>query len=89
MRPGHPRQLPFPSGIDLRADRRYTVDVGGVLQIEGIPASVYVVTVLDVSKSGLRVSCPVSIPVGAQVTVACCNTSISGVSILAMRFLNT
>lgn len=75
MRP-HPRDLT--SKIDLRADRRYTVDIGGVLRIEGGPASVYVVTVLDVSKSGLRVSCPVSIPVGTHVAVACCNTSIFG-----------
>ena len=64
MRPGPSPRLP---SIDLRADRRYTVDVGGVLRIEGVPASVYVVTVLDVSKSGLRVRCPISIPVSARV----------------------
>ena len=65
--------------IDLRADRRYTVDVGGVLRIEGVPASVYVGTVLDFSKSGLRVRCPIPIPVGARVAVECCNTQISGI----------
>lgn len=72
MRPRHV------SNIDLRVDRRYTVNLGGVLQIEGVPASVYVVTVLDVSKSGLRVSCPISVPVGSRVSVACWNTNISG-----------
>jgi len=69
---------PARSNIDLRADRRYTVDVGGVLQVEGVPTAVYVVTVMDVSKLGLRVSCPVSIPVGTRVEVGCCDTTIFG-----------
>ena len=73
--PSHSPRLP---SIDLRADRRYAVDVGGVLRIEGVPASVYVVTVLDVSKSGLRARCPISIPVGTGVTVTCCDAKISG-----------
>ena len=75
MHPGHSPRLP---GIELRADRRYTVDVSGVLRIEGVRAGIYAVTVLDVSKTGLRIGCPISMPVGTQVTVACCNAKISG-----------
>ncbi len=76
MREGHAQHLP--SNIDLRADRRYTVEVGGVLQVADVPAAVYVVTVLDVSKTGLRVRCPICVPVGARVAVECCSTSIPG-----------
>lgn len=64
--------------IDLRADRRYMVNVAGVLRVEGLAMGVYVVTVLDVSKSGLRVSCPISVPAGTRVEVTCCDTNIIG-----------
>jgi len=61
--------------IDLRADRRYAVHVSGILQVEG---NVYVVEVLDVSSAGLRITCPISIPVGARLVVTTCHTDIVG-----------
>jgi len=64
--------------IDLRADRRYLVDVGGVLQVEGLATNVYVVRVINISRSGLRVSCPISVSVGSRVEVTSCHTSIVG-----------
>jgi len=67
-----------PSNIDLRADRRFNIEVAGVLQVVGTASAVYVVTVLDVSKSGVRVSCPDSLSEGTRVEVACCDTCISG-----------
>ena len=67
-----------PQTIDLRADRRFTVEVGGVLQVEGSASSVYVITVRDISKSGLRVSCPVGLREGIRVEVDCCQTRIEG-----------
>lgn len=66
------------ASVDLRADRRFSVDLGGVLQVKGSGIAIYVVTVRDISKSGLRVSCPASLPDGTRVEVACCDTIIAG-----------
>jgi hypothetical protein len=52
------------------------VDVGGVLQVSGTIGAVYVVNVLDVSRAGLRVNCPVPVAVGGRVRVTCCETEI-------------
>ena len=48
------------------------------MRIEGVPGGVYVVTVLDVSKVGLRVSCPVAMPLGTRVKVTCHGADIVG-----------
>jgi hypothetical protein len=66
------------SRIDLRADRRFTVEVGGVLHVEGSTSAVYVVTVRDISKSGLRISCPVPLRDGIRIEVDCCHTRVAG-----------
>jgi hypothetical protein len=67
-----------PASIDLRADRRFTVEVAGVLQLGDVKSAVYVVTVLDVSRSGLRVCCPVPVATGSRAEVSCCDTVIAG-----------
>lgn len=54
------------------------VNVAGVLRVQGIGTNVYVITVLDVSRSGLRVSCPITVPAGSRVEVTACDTDISG-----------
>jgi hypothetical protein len=64
--------------IDLRADKRYIVNVGGILEVEGLPQDTYDVTVRDVSRSGLRVSSPISIPAGTRVAVTSGQTNIVG-----------
>jgi hypothetical protein len=61
--------------VDLREGGRYVVDVAGILQVEG---NVYVVRVLDVSGSSLRVRSAISIPVGSRVVVTSCHTDIVG-----------
>jgi len=66
------------ASIDLRADRRFSVEVAGVLKLTDVKSAVYVITVLDISKSGLRVCCPVAIATGASVQVTCCDTVIAG-----------
>jgi len=48
------------------------------MRIEGVAGGVYVVTVLDVSKFGLRVSCPIALPLGTRVKVACHGAEIAG-----------
>src|SRR5579862_8447862 len=67
-----------PASIDLRADRRFTVEVAGVLRLGDVRSAVYVVTVLDVSRSGLRVCCPAPVSTGARVEVTCCDAVIAG-----------
>ena len=66
------------ASVDLRADRRYMVNVAGALQVEGLATDVYVITVLDISRSDLRVSCPISVPAGSRVTVTACQANIIG-----------
>lgn len=48
------------------------------MRVEGVAGGVYVVTVLDVSKFGLRVSCPIALPLGTRVKVACHGAEIGG-----------
>jgi hypothetical protein len=64
--------------MEKRADQRYPVEEAAVMRIEGVPGGVYVVTVLDVSKVGLRVSCPVAMPLGTRVKVTCHGADIVG-----------
>jgi hypothetical protein len=64
--------------MDQRLDRRFPVEEAAVMRVEGQAGGVYVVTVLDVSKSGMRVSCPISLPLETPVTVRCHGAEISG-----------
>lgn len=77
-RPGHAGawQSPYPY-IDLRADRRFHIEVAGLLQYEGMPGAIYVITVLDISRFGLRVHCPVPLSPGLRVEVSACGSRIS------------
>jgi len=64
--------------MEQRRDQRYPVEEAAVMRIEGVSGGVYVVTVLDVSKFGLRVSSPIAMPLGARVKVACHGAEITG-----------
>src|SRR5271168_1353945 len=64
--------------MEQRTDQRYPVEEAAVMRIEGVAGGVYVVTVLDVSKVGLRVSCPVTLSLGTRVKVACHGAEIAG-----------
>jgi hypothetical protein len=64
--------------MEKRTDQRYPVEEAAVLRIEGVAGGVYVVTVLDVSKFGLRVSCPIALDLGTRVKVACHGVEIAG-----------
>lgn len=50
----------------------------GVMRIQGKPDHVFVVTVLDISKSGLRVSCASALPADTQVEVKCRGAGVRG-----------
>lgn len=47
------------------------------MRVEG-RSGPFLVTILDVSKSGLRLSSPVLFPVGSKVTVTCRGAAITG-----------
>ncbi|HLX44112.1 MAG TPA: hypothetical protein VKR43_11790 [Bryobacteraceae bacterium] len=64
--------------MEKRSDRRYPIEEAAVMRVEGVAGGVYVVTVLDVSKLGLRVSCPVALPLGTRVKVSCHGADIIG-----------
>jgi hypothetical protein len=68
---------PYPY-IDLRADRRFHVEVAGLLQYGGIPGAIYVITVLDISRFGMRTQSPVPLSAGLRVEVSACGSTISG-----------
>jgi hypothetical protein len=64
--------------MDKRLDRRFPVEEAAVMRVEGKTGAVYVVTVLDVSRSGLRISCPISLPLETRVNLKCHGAEISG-----------
>jgi hypothetical protein len=70
--------LPVDAWMEKRTDQRYPVEEAAVMRIEGVTGGVYVVTVLDVSRFGLRVSCPVGWPLGTRVKVACHGAEVAG-----------
>ncbi len=59
-------------------DKRFPLIQPGVMHIEGRPGDAYVVTVLDVSKSGLRVSCSSALPIDTRVEVKCRGAAVLG-----------
>jgi hypothetical protein len=64
--------------MEKRSDQRYPIEEAAVLRVEGVAGGVYVVTVLDVSKLGLRVSSPVALALGTRVKVSCHGAEITG-----------
>ena len=65
--------------IEQRRHERHVVEMPGLLRLHETRGGIYAVTLLDVSQSGLRVSCPRSIPSGWRVEVSCRNVTIVGI----------
>lgn len=59
-------------------DDRHAVAEPAILRVEQSRSDVYVVTILDVSKGGLRVSCSVPMPAGTRVEVRCRGAAVTG-----------
>lgn len=55
------------------------VEMPGLLRLHETRGGIYAVTVLDVSQSGLRVSCPRLIMSGVRVEVTCRDVTIVGI----------
>lgn len=61
-----------------RSHERFAVKVPGILKIPGARCGTYLITVLDTSKTGLRVSCSLAIPAGTPVEVKVLGATIKG-----------
>jgi hypothetical protein len=64
--------------VDQRKDPRYQFDESAQLSVEGLPNTLVVVRVLDISKAGLRARVSVAFPVGTRVEVLCRSIRILG-----------
>ena len=61
-----------------RTQDRVPVRLPGILRVPDIRGGVYLVTVLDISKGGLRVDCPRPLPDGTRVEVKFNNSTVFG-----------
>jgi hypothetical protein len=55
---------------EQRSEVRYRVEQPAMMRVLGAHVDVFLVTILDASRSGLRVSCPKGFAVGTQVEVS-------------------
>lgn len=69
-------QSPSRCAADLRSETRYIVDRPALLRVEG--SRPYLITILDVSRNGLRVSCPEQLAAGIEVSIRLCNVDVPG-----------
>ncbi len=61
-----------------RAHERIVVKVPGILRIPEARSGTYLITVLDASQMGLRVSSPIAVPAGTPVEVKVLGTTALG-----------
>jgi hypothetical protein len=64
--------------VQNRRHARYELDEPGFLRILGAPGGAFVVTILDVSKEGMRIRCSRQLPEGTPVEVRCRRTQVIG-----------
>jgi hypothetical protein len=63
--------------MEKRQNPRYPIEAPAVLHVEGRPGPL-LVTLLDVSSAGLRLSSPVALPQGTKVGIKCLSRQMSG-----------
>jgi hypothetical protein len=63
-----------------RAHERIVVKVPGILRMPETHSGTYLITVLDASKMGLRVSSPIAIPAGTRVEVKALGAIVLGIA---------
>jgi PilZ domain len=63
--------------MEQRQSPRYGIDAPAIMRVQGRPGP-FLVTLLDVSSSGLRMSSPSAFPVGAKVAIKCLGVEIAG-----------
>jgi hypothetical protein len=67
-----------PGTVEQRKHDRHTVEMPGLARLPEIRGGIYVITVLDVSISGLRFTCPRDVPVGSRVEINCQSARVFG-----------
>jgi hypothetical protein len=79
MSPGHLAAVsPALEKVQQRRHDRYRVEIPGLLRLLETRGGIYAITVLDVSKTGLRISCPKPVASGTRVEFRCQSTKILG-----------
>jgi hypothetical protein len=63
--------------MEKRQSPRYRLEAPAILRVQGRPGP-FLVTLLDVSSSGLRLSSPSAFPDGSRVTIKCLGAEITG-----------
>ncbi len=64
-------------GMEKRQSPRYRIEAPAILRVQG-RAGPFLVTLLDVSSSGLRLSSPSAFPEGAKLTIKCLGAEVTG-----------
>ena len=57
---------------------RVPVDMAGLMRLRGVRGGAYAITILDVSKMGLRVQCSRAMERGTQVEISCGGVQVFG-----------
>jgi hypothetical protein len=63
--------------MEQRQNTRHNVESPAIMRVQG-RAGPFLITILDVSESGLRVSCSSAIPAGSKITIICRGATITG-----------
>lgn len=61
-----------------RREPRYSVNISGLLRVPGIKGAFYAITILDVSRSGLRIQSPRAVDAGRKVEVISRDARVAG-----------
>lgn len=69
---------PAAEEVQQRRHDRHQVEIPGLLRLQETRGGIYAVTVLDISKAGVRISCPKALASGTRVEVKCLNTKMFG-----------
>ncbi len=65
------------SPMEKRQNPRYRIEASAILRVQGRPGP-FLVTLLDVSVSGLRLSSPTAFPAGSKVLIKSLGAEVSG-----------
>ena len=73
-----PAPAASPNLQQRRHDRYTTVETPGLLRLQETRGGIYAITVLDISKSGLRINCPTAVPSDSRVELKVQGSTILG-----------
>jgi len=74
--------------LEQRQQDRHAVRIPGILRLPEIRGGMYLVTVFDVSRGGLRVSCPRALPSGTRAEIVFNGATVAGTTRYAREVRN-